>query len=97
MTLPDNEELRLDAIEDAEQTEGRILGFRVEAVRLRAEIRALQQLVATLQRDAELSGACIDRLRRELGESEGARAVTAKRLKDVELILALHQREGAQA
>ena len=66
------------------------------AADLRREIVQLQQLVSTLTRDCEIQGACVDRLRAELGESEGARAVQAQRIRELEAVLMLAQRGMAQ-
>lgn len=47
--------------------------------------------------DRDALGACVDRLRAELGESEGARAALAARVRELETMVAMYARGGAQA
>lgn len=79
-----------DADDDANAATLALVAAGVDGDGLAEKVEAL-----IIERDS--LGACNDRLRAELGESEGARAVLAARVRELETLVALYSRGGAQA
>ena len=67
--------------DDAEHYDARTLAAQVDAL--------------TIERDS--LGACVDRLRAEVAESERARAALAGRVRELETLVAMYARGGVQA
>ena len=80
----------LDADEDANAATLALVAAGVEGDGLAQRVEAL-----IIERDA--LGACNDRLRAELSASEHARAGLAARVRELETLVALYARGGAQA
>lgn len=79
-----------DVDEDANAATLALVAAGVEGDGLAQRVEAL-----IIERDA--IAVCNDRLRAELGESEGARAALAARVRELETLVALYSRGGAQA